>query len=76
LKYVLNNPKMHIWHHAKKLPKEFPKGMNYGITLSIWDYLFRTAYVPSDGRDIELGFEGVETYPEGFLEQQIRPFKE
>jgi sterol desaturase/sphingolipid hydroxylase (fatty acid hydroxylase superfamily) len=76
LKYVLNNPKMHIWHHAKKLPKEFPKGMNYGITLSIWDYLFRTAYVPSDGRDIELGFEGVETYPEGFLEQQLRPFKE
>lgn len=75
LKYIFNNPKMHIWHHAKDLPEEYPKGMNFGISLSIWDYLFGTAYIPHDGRDIELGFPGVEEYPEGFVEQVTEPFK-
>lgn len=76
LKYIFNNPKMHIWHHAKDLPEEHPKGMNFGISLSLWDYLFGTAYVPKDGRDIELGFPGVDEYPEGFVEQVVEPFKE
>ena len=75
LRYILNNPKMHIWHHAKELPKEHPYGMNFGITLSIWDYIFKTDYVPSSGRDIELGFEDVENYPTNFFAQQIEPFK-
>jgi hypothetical protein len=26
--------------------------------IKLWDYLFKTNYVPSDGRDIEIGFEG------------------
>ncbi len=76
LKYILNNPKMHIWHHAKELPSSHPKGMNFGISLSIWDYLFKTNYVPSNGRDIELGFEKIEEFPEDFLSQQIEPFKQ
>lgn len=72
LRFLLNNPQMHIWHHAKRLPTRY--GVNYGISLSLWDYLFKTAYVPSDGRDIELGFEQVEHYPKSFLEQQSYPF--
>lgn len=75
LKYFFNNPKMHIWHHAKELPKSHPYGMNFGISLSIWDYLFRTNYIPSDGRDIELGFPKDEQYPKKFLGQLIAPFK-
>lgn len=75
LKYILNNPKMHIWHHAKYMPKEFPSGMNFGISLSIWDYIFRTNYIPSDGRDIELGFPEIEKYPKGFIQQFFHPFK-
>ncbi len=69
LKYVFNNPQMHIWHHAKALPEDRPHGMNFGLTLSLWDYLFGTACVPSDGRDIELGFEGDEEFPTTFLGQ-------
>lgn len=75
LKYILNSPKMHIWHHAKELPGSHPKGMNFGITLSLWDYLFGTDYIPHDGRDIALGFEDIEEYPEGFIEQQVEAFK-
>ena len=67
LKYIFNNPKMHIWHHAKELPTARRFGVNFGISLSIWDYLFRKNYIPSDGRDIELGFDGIEKYPKGFF---------
>lgn len=66
-KYLLNNPKMHIWHHAKELPDERKHGVNFGITLSLWDYIFRKNYIPSSGRDIPLGFDGMETYPKRFL---------
>lgn len=75
LKYLLNSPRMHIWHHAKALPASHPKGMNFGLTLSIWDYLFGTNYEPYEGRDIELGFEDVEQFPDNFIEQQIEAFQ-
>jgi len=73
LKYIINNPKMHIWHHSKELPE--PYGVNFGLSLSMWDYIFGTAYVPVNGRDIQLGFKGVENYPERFTEQMMEPFK-
>ncbi len=75
LGYFFNNPRMHIWHHAKDLPKGRRTGVNFGISLSVWDYVFGTNYIPASGRDIELGFDDVEHYPEGFLKQQIEPFK-
>lgn len=75
LGYVFNNPKMHIWHHARELPEGFSSGMNFGISLSLWDYLFGTAHVPEDGQDIILGFKGDEQYPEDFTGQLIVPFK-
>lgn len=65
-KYIFNNPKMHIWHHAKAFPEKHPKGMNFAISLSIWDYLFGTVYVPKSGKDIELGFDEIEQYPTSF----------
>ncbi|MCH3885896.1 sterol desaturase family protein [Tenacibaculum aquimarinum] len=73
LKYILNNPKMHIWHHAKELPEGRKNGVNFGITLSIWDYIFKTNYIPHSGRDIELGFEGEEDFPKDFIHQEIYP---
>ncbi|CAL2103985.1 Sterol desaturase [Tenacibaculum sp. 190130A14a] len=73
LKYILNNPRMHIWHHAKELPEERRKGVNFGITLSIWDYIFKTNYIPYDGRDIEIGFEGDEHFPKDFIGQEMYP---
>ncbi|RED91776.1 sterol desaturase family protein [Marinoscillum furvescens] len=71
LKYVFNNPQMHIWHHAHDLPKERKYGVNFGLTLSVWDFLFRTNYTPYEGRDIKLGFPGVERFPKRFW-QQVR----
>ena len=73
LKYILNNPKMHLWHHSRKLP-EGREGVNFGLTLSIWDYLFGTAYVP-ETQEVEMGFEGDEKFPEGFWQQVKFPFR-
>lgn len=70
-KYILNNPQMHIWHHAKTLPNKF--GVNFGISLSLWDYVFKTDYLPYDGKDIELGFDGDENFPKTFVKQEVYP---
>ncbi|MGL1902017.1 MAG: sterol desaturase family protein [Fibrobacterales bacterium] len=75
LKYLLNNPKMHIWHHSKKMPRPYRHGANFGITLSLWDYIFGTVYLPSDGRDIELGYPGDTSMPSTFIAQSLHPFK-
>ncbi|MFK7748792.1 MAG: sterol desaturase, partial [Kordia sp.] len=40
---------------------------------SVWDYLFKTNYIPKNGRDIELGFSNDEAFPQDFLQQEIYP---
>ncbi len=74
LKYVLNNPVMHLYHHAYHLP-EGRYGVNFGISLSLWDYLFRTNYIPESGGRIPLGFPGDEAFPRDFLHQNIYGFR-
>lgn len=69
LKYIFNSPQMHIWHHAYHLPENRRYGVNFGLTLSIWDYIFKTNYIPHNGRDIRLGFPGVEDFPKDFASQ-------
>ncbi len=73
-KYILNNPVMHIWHHALHIPKPHRYGVNFGISLSIWDYLFRTAAIPGDGRDIALGFPKMDRFPKTLPGQMIYPW--
>ena len=69
IKFLFNSPEMHIWHHAMHLPNERKFGVNFGLSLAVWDYLFRTAYIPSNGRDIELGFPGDKQFPQSFFHQ-------
>lgn len=75
LKYLINNPAMHIWHHAYSLPEDRRHGINFGISLSIWDYIFRTAHIPESGRDIKLGFPKIESFPKGFFGQLFYGFR-
>jgi sterol desaturase/sphingolipid hydroxylase (fatty acid hydroxylase superfamily) len=72
MRVIFNSPEMHIWHHSFDLPADSRFGVNYGLTLALWDYLFGTAYVPHTGRDIKLGFPGVERFPSGFISQNLR----
>ena len=68
LKYILNNPIMHLYHHAYDLPRgKF--GVNFGISLSLWDYLFHTDHVPDTNGEIKLGFPGDEKLSPNFINQ-------
>ena len=75
MRMMFNSPEMHIWHHAYDLPEERKYGVNFGLTLALWDYIFGTAYIPSDGKDIRLGFHDIESFPEGFVGQSLYGFK-
>ncbi|NQX92463.1 MAG: sterol desaturase family protein [Flavobacteriales bacterium] len=75
LKFVFNNPVMHLWHHAYTLPEGHKHGVNYGISLSIWDYLFKTASIPKVDGEIKLGYPGVEQMPSSFIGQITTGFK-
>lgn len=71
LRFLINSPEMHIWHHNH--PDDGPVNRNFAITLAIWDWIFGTAHVPP--RDPEhLGFEGIERYPKQLPGQWLAPF--
>ena len=74
LKYIFNNPVMHLYHHASVLP-EGKYGVNYGISLSLWDYIFKTNYIPEESGTIEIGFEGDDKFPKDFISQNLYGFK-
>ena len=74
LKYVFNNPVMHLYHHSYVLPKG-SYGVNFGISLSLWDYIFKTYYIPEDSGTIPLGFPGDEHVPTDFIHQNLYGFK-
>jgi sterol desaturase/sphingolipid hydroxylase (fatty acid hydroxylase superfamily) len=69
LKYIFNSPQMHLWHHAEELPNERRNGVNFGITLSMWDYIFGLNYVPKEDANIKLGFDDMDKYPKSFWKQ-------
>jgi sterol desaturase/sphingolipid hydroxylase (fatty acid hydroxylase superfamily) len=69
-RYIFNNPVMHLWHHAKDLPLDRHYGVNFGISLSVWDYLFGTSHVPKVvDENMQLGFDGIEDFPREFKNQ-------
>jgi sterol desaturase/sphingolipid hydroxylase (fatty acid hydroxylase superfamily) len=74
MKIIFNSPEMHIWHHSYEIPEEKRYGINFGLTLAIWDYIFQTAYIPFSGRDIKLGFPEMEKYPKTFVSQNLHGF--
>lgn len=72
LRFLVNGPEMHRWHHADQ-PEAY--GTNFATKLSLWDWLFRTAFLPDPpDRKAErygLGYAG---FPVGYLGQVIRAF--
>jgi sterol desaturase/sphingolipid hydroxylase (fatty acid hydroxylase superfamily) len=76
LQFLLNGPQMHLWHHAKEFPESHPRGYNYGITLSVWDYLFKTNYFPRVDKDVPVGLSAADAaFPRDFVGQMVEPFK-
>ena len=74
-KYIFNNPVMHLYHHAQAIPKEFKTGVNFAISLSLWDYIFKTNYVPTPDKNLVLGYSDDQQMPSGFFGQLFYGFK-
>ena len=74
-KYVFNNPVMHLYHHAKAIPENFKTGVNFAISLSLWDYIFKTNYVPTPDKNLILGYHDDQRMPSGFFGQLFYGFK-
>jgi sterol desaturase/sphingolipid hydroxylase (fatty acid hydroxylase superfamily) len=71
LRYILNGPDMHAWHHAH--PDAGPTNRNFGLMFSLWDWLFGTAYLPN-AAPRRLGFTGIEAYPHSLWRQWLAPW--
>lgn len=69
LKYILNNPIMHLYHHAYSLPESFKNGANFAISLSLWDFIFKTNYVPKRDKNLRLGYSDDAKMPKSFWGQ-------
>ena len=71
-RYILNSPRFHVWHHDVILQGQH--GQNFAIVLSTWDWLFGTAYYPSEREQPEsLGFEDIEKFPRGLIGRLLYP---
>jgi sterol desaturase/sphingolipid hydroxylase (fatty acid hydroxylase superfamily) len=67
-RYVLNSPRMHLWHHDA----DAPRARNFGILFSVWDWLFGTAHLP-DHPPRRLGFDGEQALPPDFFRRSLWP---
>lgn len=70
LRFVFNSPSMHLWHHDAS--SEGGVAKNFGIVLSLWDWVFRTAFWP-DRDPARLGFPGDEEVPGDIVRQELFP---
>jgi sterol desaturase/sphingolipid hydroxylase (fatty acid hydroxylase superfamily) len=68
---VFNSPRMHLWHHDAS--EEGGVAKNFGIVLSLWDFLFRTAFWPRDRSPRVLGYPGIEEMPLGLAGELFWP---
>lgn len=74
LRYIFNSPKMHVWHHDVELHGR--GGQNFGIVLSLWDWIFGTVYWPeSKIHPDSLGFKNMEVYPRSLFGRFFYPFR-
>jgi sterol desaturase/sphingolipid hydroxylase (fatty acid hydroxylase superfamily) len=71
LGYLLNGPRMHLWHHDQS--SEGGVAKNFGIVFSMWDFVFGTAYWPRDRDPERLGYPGIEEMPTGFPGEVLWP---
>ena len=52
LNYFYNTPEVHRWHHAAEFPdpEKCRYGCNFGVSVTFWDILFGTFYLPQDAK--------------------------
>ena len=64
-----------MWEVMTKILPKGLNGVNDGISLSLWDYIFKTNYIPEESGTVEIGFEGDDVFPHDFVGQNLYGFK-
>jgi len=71
--YFFNGPQLHRWHHHNNVPG---KGCNFSTKLSVWDWIWHTAYLPRPDERPTYGFRGIDKYPvNSYFKQFIVAFR-
>jgi sterol desaturase/sphingolipid hydroxylase (fatty acid hydroxylase superfamily) len=70
LNYILSTQEFHHWHHAND-PRAVNR--NFGGFLSIWDWIFGTAYCPADEEPDSFGIPEMPTPPARYLDHLLSP---
>ena len=64
---------LHRWHHSRTV---FEANHNYGQTISVWDWIFGTRYLPSDREPPEdIGIADLPGFPMTWWAQITSPFR-
>jgi sterol desaturase/sphingolipid hydroxylase (fatty acid hydroxylase superfamily) len=73
LNWFFSMAELHRWHHSKHLGEA---NCNYGQTISIWDTLFGTRFLPTDREPPEeIGIHGLPNFPMTWWAQILSPFR-
>jgi sterol desaturase/sphingolipid hydroxylase (fatty acid hydroxylase superfamily) len=72
LNYILATQEFHHWHHAKD-PRAIDK--NFGGFLSVWDWMFGTAYCPRDREVPGFGTADLWPPPTRYRDHLLAPFR-
>ena len=72
LQYIVISAEMHRCHHLKDIKYQ---RSNYGNVLSIWDWLFGTAYYPREEEYKDIPYGTDEPYPQNFVKAYIHGFR-
>lgn len=73
LNYIFSMAELHRWHHSRTV---FEANHNYGQTISIWDWVFGTRYLPSDrSPPQDIGIANLPAFPMTWWAQFLSPFR-
>jgi sterol desaturase/sphingolipid hydroxylase (fatty acid hydroxylase superfamily) len=68
LRYVINGPYMHRWHHAREI-----HNVNFATKFAFWDWLMGTAYFPEGRKPMSYGLD--DPFPPNIVTQQLHAFR-
>jgi len=73
LNWFFSMAELHRWHHSKTV---FEANHNYGQTISVWDWVFGTRYLPKDREPSEdIGIADLPGFPMTWWAQILSPFR-
>ena len=72
LNRIFSSADLHRWHHSDDIREA---NNNFGLTLSIWDSVFGTRYLPEEKEVEHIGISGMPDFPQSFGQQMLAPLR-